>query len=404
MPVNSSIHNQTMSEINQLISHLYSKAPAFKARLDDAGLTPADINNQADLVKIPIMRKDDLIAKQAENPPFGGFLACDMSELQAVYQSPGPIHEPMIKGEDLGNWATAMRGAGFSPGEVSLVAIGYHMTPAGASLQSGINATGGVVIPGGIGNQEQQLQAMVAFGCTGYVGLGSYLNALLEKAAELGYELKLNKAFLLAEPLPPALRQKLEGMGISVFQAYGTAECGNLGYDTPEMNGWHVPDNVILDICDISTGEPLPDGETGEVVVTLMNPHYGATVRFGVGDLSAVIPESRTDGGPLRIAGWQGRLAGSATKVRGMFLHPVQLTNFMQRFEQEIIKFQAVITREDHRDNLVLEYVPSRGMQADLASRIQAAARENIKFNLTVAEVTEIEADGPIRDERAWDE
>ena len=393
-----------MSELNQLISHFYANAPAFKARLDDAGLTPADIQNRDDLVKIPIMRKDDLIAKQAENPPFGGFLACEMSDLQAVYQSPGPIHEPMPHGNDLGNWGVALKGAGWKPGEVSIVALGYHMTPAGASLHSAVNSTGGVVIPGGIGNQEQQLQAMVAFGCTGYLGLGSYLNALLDKAAELGYELKLNKAFLLAEPLPPALRTKLEGMGISVFQAYGTAECGNLGYDTPAMNGWHVPDNVILDICDISTGEPLPDGETGEVVVTLFNEKYAATVRFGVGDLSAVIPESRTDGGPLRIAGWQGRLAGSATKVRGMFLHPVQLTNFMKRFDQEIIKFQAVITRENHRDNLAIEYVPSRGMQPDLASRIQTAARENIKFKLTVNEVTEIEADGPIRDERDWDE
>lgn len=390
-------------ELNELITHYYEKAPAFKARLEQAGLTPADIQTHDDLVKIPIMRKDDLIAKQAENPPFGGFLSCEMSDLQAVYQSPGPIHEPMPHGTDLGNWGVALKGAGFKPGDVSLVALGYHMTPAGASIHSGINATGGVVIPGGIGNMEQQLQAMVAFNCTGYAGLGSYLNALLDKAAELGYELNLNKAFLLAEPLPPALRTKLEGLGISVFQAYGTAECGNLGYDTPAMNGWHVPDNVILDICDISTGEPLPDGETGEVVVTLLNPNYAATVRFGVGDLSAIIPDSRTDGGPLRIAGWQGRLTGSATKVRGMFLHPIQLTNFMKRFEPEIDGFQAVVTRENHRDNLAIELVPSAGAQDDLTGRVQAAARENIKFKLTVSEVTELQGEGPIRDERDWE-
>ncbi|MEM9778023.1 MAG: AMP-binding protein [Chloroflexota bacterium] len=391
-------------ELNELITHYYEKAPAFKARLEEAGLTPADIQSREDLVKIPIMRKDDLIAKQAENPPFGGLLACEMSDLQAVYQSPGPIHEPAPYGEDIGNWGVALKGAGFQSGEVSLVALGYHMTPAGASIHSGINATGGVVIPGGIGNMEQQLQVMVAFNCTGYAGLGSYLNALLDKAAELSYELKLNKAFLLAEPLPPALRAKLEGMGINVFQAYGTAECGNLGYDTPEMNGWHVPNNVILDICDITTGEPLPDGETGEVVVTLFNPNYAATVRFGVGDLSAIIPDSRTDGGPLRIAGWQGRLAGSATKVRGMFLHPIQLTNFMKRFESEIEGFQAVVTRENHRDNLAIEVVPSAGAQDGLADRVQASARENIKFKLAVSEVGELQSDSPIRDERDWDE
>ncbi|MEM7336790.1 MAG: AMP-binding protein, partial [Chloroflexota bacterium] len=318
--------------LNELITHLYENAPAFKTRLDDANVSPSNVQSEADLVKIPIMRKDDLIAKQAENPPFGGFLACDMSNLRAVYQSPGPIHEPAVKGDDLGNWGVALEAAGFSADEVALVAFAYHLTPAGASLQSGLNSLGAVAIPGGIGNQEQQLQAMVAFNATGYVGLGSYLKALLDKADELEYELKLNKAFLLAEPLPPSLRQLLADRGISVFQAYGTAECGNLGYDTSAMNGWNVPSNVILQICDINTGEPVADGETGEVVATLMNPNYGATVRFGVGDLSAIIPDSRTDGGPLRIAGWQGRIEGSATKVRGMFLHPIQLTNMMKRF------------------------------------------------------------------------
>ena len=165
-----------------------------------------------------------------------------------------------------------------------------------------------------------------------------------------------------------------------------------------------MPDNVILDICDISTGEPLPDGETGEVVVTLMNKTYGATVRFGVGDLSAVIPGSRTDGGPLRIAGWQGRLAGSATKVRGMFLHPVQLTKFMSRFDSEVSAFQAVITREDHRDHLAIDFVPTADMQAGLPERIQTAARENIKFKVKVNQVAELQSEGPIRDERDWDE
>lgn len=389
--------------LNELISHLYTNAPAFKERMEAAGIGPDDIQTEGDLVKLPIMRKDDLIAKQAESPPFGGFLACDMADLQAVFQSPGPIHEPMTKEPDLGNWGVALKAAGFQPGEVTLVAFAYHLTPAGASLQSGLNSLGNVVIPGGIGNQEQQLQAMVAFGATGYAGLGSYLKALLDKADELGYELKLNKAFLLAEPLPQALRDLLTARGISVYQAYGTAECGNLGYDTASMNGWHVPENVILQICDINTGEPLPDGETGEVVATLFNPHYGATVRFGVGDLSAVIPESRTDGGPLRIAGWQGRIAGSATKVRGMFLHPVQLSNMMGRFKGEINGFQAVVTRVDHKDLIDIEYIPTETAGSDLRTRIVQTARDNIKFKLTATPVETLPDGGPIRDTREWD-
>lgn len=390
--------------LNELIKHLTQNAPAFKARMDAANLTPADIQSEADLVKLPVMRKDDLILKQAEDPPFGGFLACDTSELQAVYQSPGPIHEPMVKGEDIGNWGVALKAAGFSKGEVAIVAFAYHLTPAGASLQSGLNSLGTAVIPGGIGNMEQQLQAMIAFNCTGYVGLGSYLKALLDKAEELGYELKLNKALLLAEPLPPSLRQLLTDRGIAVFQAYGTAECGNLGYDTRAMNGWHVPDNVILQICDINSGEPVPDGETGEVVATLMNPHYGATVRFGVGDLSAIIPESRQDGGPLRIAGWQGRLEGSAPKVRGMFLHPLQLSQMMRRFDDEVQQFQAVITRQNHRDELVLEVVAHADASiGDLEERIEQTARDNIKFRLRAAIVEEIATADLIRDEREWD-
>ena len=390
--------------LNELIRHLYQNAPAFKDRLDNSNLQPSELQTAADLVKLPIMRKDDLIAKQAENPPFGGFLACDMSHLRAVYQSPGPIHEPAIKGDDLGNWGVALKAAGFSSGEVALVAFAYHLTPAGASLQSGLNSLGTVAIPGGIGNQEQQIQAMVAFNATGYVGLGSYLKALLDKAAELDYKLNLNKAFLLAEPLPPSLRQLLADRGIAVYQGYGTAECGNLGYDTSEMNGWHVPTNVILQICDINSAEPVPDGETGEVVVTLMNPNYGATVRFGVGDLSAIIPESRTDDGPLRIAGWQGRLAGSATKVRGMFLHPVQLNSMMSRFSAEVAQFQAVIKREDHKDVLSIELIPTPTANlADLTERIAQTARDNIKFRLIAKIVENIEQDGPIRDERDWD-
>ncbi|MEM7115606.1 MAG: AMP-binding protein [Chloroflexota bacterium] len=390
-------------QLAQTIDTLYNNASGFKQRMDAAGLTPADVQGVADLVKLPIMNKDELIERQKQQPPFGGMLAVPMSALSAVYQSPGPINEPSMGKTDAGNWGIALKAAGFTAGEVVLNAFGYHMTPAGASLHDSLNSVGCVVIPGGIGNQEQQIQVMASFGATGYVGLPSYLKALLDKAEGLGIELSLNKAFVLAEPLPPSLRQELKERGVDVYQAYGTAECGNLGYDTPALNGWNIPENVIIQICDINSGEPLPHGETGEVVVTLLNDHY-AIVRFGVGDLSAIIPESVEDDGSLRLAGWQGR-AGGATKVRGMFLHPTQLRNMMMRFS-EVAAYQAVITRENHRDQLELHVVPvADAATASLAERLEKTAREAIKFRLAakvLRETAVLEGD-PIRDERVWE-
>lgn len=395
----------TRPTLSETISQLYVNAPAFRERMQAAGLTPDDIQSAADLARLPVLHKDDLIALQKANPPFGGLLAVPISGLRRIFQSPGPINEPEPPLQDAGGWAPGLRAAGFNTGEVVLNAFGYHLTPAGASLEDALHTVGCVVIPGGIGNQEQQIQAMAAFGATGYVGLPSYLKALLDKADDLGHKLQLNKSFVLAEPLPPSLRQELNKRGVAVFQAYGTAECGNLGYECEQIDGWHIPDGVIVQVCDINTGEPLPHGESGEVVATVFNPFY-AIVRFGVGDLSSINPEPCACGrSSLRLNGWQGRV-GAATKVRGMFLHPTQLASMMARFP-EVQIYQAVITREEHRDELTLHVVPREGVDGtDLARRLEQTAREAIKFRLSVKTVAPeaIPADSPpLRDERTWE-
>jgi len=392
--------NQTLHEI---ITHLYANAPAFTARVDAAGLTADELKTAVSLSNLPVFRKDDLIELQKKNPPFGGLLAMPIGDLRRVYQSPGPINEPEPHVEDAGNWAPGLRAAGFQSGDVVLNAFSYHLTPAGASLEDGLNSVGCTTIPGGIGNFEQQIQAMDAFGAVGYVGLPSYLKVLLDKAADLGITLQLSKAFVLAEPLPPSLYKELTAHDIAVYQSYGTAECGNLGYDVDGYEGWRIPDNIILQICDINTGRPLPDGEVGEVVVTLLKPHY-ALIRFGVGDLSAIIPESATDGGGLRLKGWLGRV-GAATKVRGMFLHPTQLANMMARFD-EVIAYQAVITRVDHKDLLALHVVLADDATSgtELTSQLQLTARDALKFRLTIEIVDSLPANSsPIRDERSWE-
>jgi phenylacetate-CoA ligase len=392
----------TYNWLQPTLSHLYQHAPAFRKRLDVANLAPGQLDTPEALAQLSILRKDDLIELQKADPPFCGLLAIPLTELKSVYQSPGPINEPGMGQPDAGRWGVALRAAGFQAGDVVLNAFGYHLTPAGASLEDSLHTVGCVVIPGGIGNQEQQIQAMASFGAVGYVGLPSYLLALLNKAVELGHNLTIRNAFVLAEPLPPSLRQALNDRGVKVYQGYGTAECGNLGYEVNGYAGWRIPEEILVQICDINSGEPLPHGQTGEVVVTLPNTHY-ALVRFGVGDLSAIIPESAHDGGGLRLKGWLGRV-GAATKVRGMFLHPTQLANLMQRFD-EVAAYQAVITRAEHRDELALQVVPTA--QADpstLPARLAEAARSALKFRFAVTLVDTLPADAPpICDDRQWE-
>ncbi len=394
-----------MQDIGGLVRHLAEHAPGFAARLQAASLLPANIHTIEDLNALPVIRKDDLTAFQAANPPFGGFLACEPSQLKRIFQSPGPIYDPESRQSDYWRWAPALKAAGFGPGDVVLNAFGYHLTPAGAMFEEGLWAIGCAVIPGGIGNQEQQVQALHALHANGYTGLPSYLKALLEKAAGLGVQLEIKKAFFTAEPLPPSLRKWLNEHGVTVArQGYGTAECGNLGYECECENGWHLPEDALVQVCDLTTGLPLSDGQAGEIVVTLYLTDY-ALVRFGTGDLSSLNSEPCPCGRTTpRLMGWQGRV-GDAVKVRGMFLHPRQLSSMMSRFP-EVVRWQAVISRQEHKDFLFLHVVPGDAAPGDLAARLASTAIEMTKFHLVAKIVTadELPAGEPaIRDLRTWE-
>ncbi len=388
-------------EIAQLIRHFYQRAPGFARRLEAAGLSPEDIRTEADLAKIPVLRKESLVEVQAQDPPFGGLLAVPLNHLKRIFQSPGPIYDPEGLAPDYWRWAEALRAAGFGPEDVVLNAFAYHLTPAGAMFEEGLRAVGCTIIPGGVGQQELQIRAMHDLGVTGYVGLPSYLLALLKRAREMGLTLQVRKAFVTAEPLPPSLRQELHEYGVEVVrQGYGTAECGNLGYECEYEDGWHIPEGVLVQICDINTGQPLPPGQVGEIVVTLFQREY-ALIRFGTGDLSMLNTEPCPCGrSSPRLMGWRGRV-GDAVKVRGLFVHPHQLQKMMERFP-EVERWQAVVHREAHVDRMTLKIV-APGAPETLDDALQQAARETLKLRITVERVETLPEDAkPLVDTREW--
>jgi phenylacetate-CoA ligase len=393
--------------VQRIVAFGYEQSPAFQQRMQTAGLAPDAITTAADLARLPVLRKEDLIEIQSRGERLGGMLTRPISRSRRVFQSPGPIFDPEPDQNDSWRWRPAFAAAGFGSDDLVLNCFGYHLTPAGVMFEEGARAAGCAVIPGGIGNQAQQIEAMARLGVTAYAGLPSYLKALLEKARELGHEPRewpLCKAFVAAEPLPPSLRALFESeYGILVYDGYGTAETGNLGYQGPSRQGWHMPDDALVQICDINTGAPVEPGQTGEVVVTLFREDY-ILVRFGVGDLSAVMTEPSPD--PIatpRLVGWLGR-SGDSVKVRGLFVHPRHADDALRNLPG-LSGYQIIVSRNDHRDELTCRIVAANGADAAaVAQAADAALQEALKLHCRVESVAALPEDAKrFVDERSWD-
>lgn len=376
------------------------RSPAFRKRVETAGLD-LDAATVDGLTRIAVLTKDDLLSIQMADRPFGGLLA-DEARVRRIFQSPGPLYEPELDHADHWRWAPALEAAGFEAGDIVLNAFGYHLSPAGAMFEEGARALGCVVFPAGVGSMDLQVQACLDVGVTAFIGLPSYLKALLEKAETLGTPLRLSKAFVTAEPFPPSLRGWLEERIPTVRQGYGTAEAGNLGYECESAEGFHVPADALVEVCDLTTGEALWGGQEGQVVVTLFDADY-PLVRFGTGDLSRFMTEPCSCGRPTpRLAGWLGR-AGDAVKVRGMFLHPRQAVKVMEGADG-VQTFRFVVERIEHRDLLRCEVVPMPGADvgavvANVAERI----RSGLRFRAAVDAVDSLPEGPVIDDRRTWD-
>ena len=370
-----------LERLPRQVAHAKAHAPAY-ARLF-ADVDAASITTREALARLPVTRKSELGERQKSERPFGGFAATGWGGGRAgakrVFASPGPIYEPEGATPDYWRLARALYAAGFRAGDLVHNAFAYHFTPAGSMLETGAHALGCTVFPAGTGQSEQQVQAMAELKPDGYVGTPSFLRILLEKADESGVSLaSLKKALLSAEAFPAALRDAFLARGIAGYQVYASADLGSIAYETPARDGLVVDEGVLVEIVRPGTGDPVPAGEVGEVVVTaLANTDY-PLIRFGTGDLSAVLPGRSACGRTnARIKGWMGR-ADQTTKVKGMFVHPSQVAEIVRR-HPAIARARLVVDNSDLQDRMTLMVETPRGAAAE-AEAIVASIRDVTKL------------------------
>lgn len=355
------------------IAHAKANAPHYAQLFKD--LTPATVTSREELAKLPITRKSDLHDLQVKAPPFGGLAATPIDLLGKVFLSPGPLYEPEGRRKDYWRAARSLYASGFRAGDLVQNCFSYHFTPAGSLMESGLAALGCTVIPAGTGQTEMQVNAMAQLRPVGYVGTPSFLKLILEKATELKRDVSsLRKALVSGEAFLSAQRDALRECKIEAYQVYATADLGVIAYETEAHEGLVLDEGVILEVVRPGTGDPVADGEVGEVVVTTFNRDY-PLIRFATGDLSAVLqgtsPCGRTN---VRIKGWMGR-ADQTTKVRGMFVHPQQIAAIVKRFPL-IQRARVLVEGSDHGDRLRVLCAIHENVPKSLRSEVEGAVRE----------------------------
>ena len=363
---------------NALRDHLrIAKGTEGMARLLE-NVEPEDVSDRCALAALPVFRKPELMALQADSPPFGRLIPRPVEDYANVFASPGPIFEPAPRRADPFRLARALFAAGVRRGDLVHNTFSYHFTPAGAMLEGGARAIGCTVFPAGIGQTELQVEVISRLRPNTYIGTPSFLNILLDKAAELGADVSsITKGLVSGEALPPSLRAAIGERGISVMQCYATADVGLIAYESPALEGMILDEGAIVEIVRPGTGDPVAEGEVGEIVVTPLNPDY-PLVRFATGDLSAVMPGASPCGRTnTRIRGWMGR-ADQTTKVRGMFVHPSQVAEVVRRHE-EIVRARLVVTSVDNQDVMTLRCESETG-DPGLVAAIAATVREVCKL------------------------
>ncbi len=375
---------QLLAALPRQVAHAQKESAAFNKIL--SGVDAGAITTRAALATLPVTRKHELLARQKAwrtSDWFGGFSALRRGPgMPHLFSSPGPVYEPEGAGHDYWRTGRALFAAGFRSGDLVHNAFSYHMTPGAFIMESGAHAVGCTVFPAGIGQTEQQLQAITELRPDAYMGTPSFLRILIEKAQESGADVSsMRKGLTGGEALPPTLREWFAQRGLAVYQSYATADLGLIAYETEAREGLVLDESVIVEIVRPGTADPLPEGEVGEMVVTTLNPAY-PLIRFGTGDLSALLPGTCPTGRTnARIRGWMGR-ADQTTKIRGMFVHPGQVADIARRFP-EVLKARLVVSGEMANDVMTLKVEAAAAPQG-LDARIGQAIRDVTKLRAEV--------------------
>lgn len=372
-----------MRALQEQIVNAKKNAPYFATLLK--GVHPHEVTDRTALARLPLTRKSDLMPLQKANVPFGGMTAVPVSQLARVFASPGPIFDPQGDKKDYWGFARALYAAGFRAGELVHNSFSYHFTPAGFMLDLAAQALGCPVFPAGVGQTELQVGTIAELRPACYAGTPSFLKIILEKADEMGKDVSsLKKAAVGGEAFLPSVRELLQKRGIEGFQTYGTADLGLIAYETEAREGLVLDEGVIVEIVRPGTGDPVAEGEVGEVIVTTLAGEY-PLIRFATGDLSALLPGvspcGRTN---VRIKGWMGR-ADQTTKVKGMFVHPSQVNEVVKR-HREILRARLTVAHDaDKNDVMTLQVEIDGNPPEGLAARIAETLREVCKLRGDVA-------------------
>jgi phenylacetate-CoA ligase len=384
-----------MAALPGQIAHAKRNAPGWSRILAD--VDPQAVRDRATLTRLPVTRKSDLPSLQKAARPFGGLNAVPAAQMGRIFASPGPIYDPGGSGPDWWRTSRALFAAGFRAGDVAVNTFAYHFTPAGAMLESGAVALGCAVVPAGTGQTDTQVATIADLRANAYIGTPSFLKLIVEKADELGADIAcLAKAAVGAEYLPPALRAAMKSRGIRVLQSYASADVGMIAYESEALEGMILDEGLLLEIVRVGTGEPVEQGEVGEVVVTSFNADY-PLIRFGTGDLSAVLPGASPCGRTnTRIRGWLGR-ADQATKVKGMFVHPAQIAEIVKR-HPEVVKARLVVDNPGGSDRMTLRCEVRNDSAASLATAIADTLRSVTKLRgeVILANPGELPSDGKV--------
>ncbi len=385
-----------MAALPRILHHAKSKSAAYGRTLAD--IDPQTITTRDALAKLPVTRKSDLIAAQAKEPPLAGLNATPVLAMARLFQSPGPIYDPQGNGDDWWRMGRAFFAAGFRPGDIVHNCLSYHLTPGGFIFDNGARACGCVVVPAGVGQSEAQVKAISDLKPAGYSGTPSFLKILIEKAEELGTDISsIKRALVSGEALPESLRSWFADRDITMLQCYASADLGLIAYESDAKDGMIVAEDIILEIVRPGTGEPVADGEVGEVVVTTLNMDY-PLIRFATGDLSAIAPGQSPCGRTNhRIKGWMGR-ADQTTKIKGMFVHPQQIAEIVKRHDG-IAKARLVVTRENDNDVMTLSCEGIDASQTDAIAETLASVCK-LRGAVLLADIGSLPNDGKVIDDQ----